>query len=150
MITNLSKNSFKSVSNNYKQLREIVSRFYFCSTESSLGTHLAEILENPTSFTIMFWACLYQMPTVSAISLILNLRSPIIRSHVFNVFLGRWILSRPRMSSAAHFVIILHNGVLVLKLPPYLRGSISPLTLFMQILDDSALLDFVHFYKKPY
>ena len=77
------KNCYESAPNSFKQSREIVSRSRFFSTRSSLVIYLAEILENPSSFTIMFCACSYEISTVSAISLIFNLRSPIINFHIF-------------------------------------------------------------------
>ena len=89
-------NSCESVSNSSKQSRGNVRQFRIYSTEISLGTHLIEILKNPSSFTIMFCARSYEMSTVIAISLIFNLRFPIIRSHIFRWFFGSL------MSEAVH------------------------------------------------
>jgi hypothetical protein len=83
---NLSKKSCGSASNISIHSREIVRLIRFRSTESNLGTHLADTLGNPSSLAMMFCVRSYELAIVSAISLMVNLRSPIIRSHTFAIF----------------------------------------------------------------
>ena len=108
--------------------------------------HFANILENPSSFTIMFYGRSYEMPIVAAIYLIFNLRSPIIRSRIFSMFSwfvaieGRplrgssLIFFRPCLNSAADFLPSYIMEQIILKLPLCHCGFVSPLTLFYIVI----------------
>ena len=69
-----------------QQITEALPKMIEKATDQTLKngfeTHLADTFENSRSLTIMFCVRSYEMPTVSAISLLFNLLSSMIMSHI--------------------------------------------------------------------